>query len=292
MQLNVDLNNSRVQVKDIITFAPMLASQPAFANRSAIWQMNGRITGSVANMNIQTFQLRAFSNTVVDVRGRLSGLPDANKVGGNLVIKKIQTNRTDISALAPKGSIPSNVTLPDAINLNGNISGNMQDARADLNLATNLGNASVKGTIKNATDTINAQYDAKVVATNLDLGTILQNDSMYGPVSATVVAKGKGFTPKAADADVNAVINSAVLNRYTYKDVKLSATLADQQAKFAFNINDPNITIDLDGTGDLSGEFPAVAINATIDSVNTKPLNFTPDVLIYKGTITADFKKY
>ena len=290
MQLNVDLNNSRVQVKDIITFAPMLASQPAFANRSAIWQMNGRITGSVANMNIQTFQLRAFSNTVVDVRGRLSGLPDANKVGGNLVIKKIQTNRTDISALAPKGSIPSNVTLPDAINLNGNISGNMQDARADLNLATNLGNASVKGTIKNATDTINAQYDAKVVATNLDLGTILQNDSMFGPVSATVVAKGKGFTPKAADADVNAVINSAVLNRYTYKDVKLSATLADQQAKFAFNINDPNITIDLDGTGDLSGEFPAVAINATIDSVNTKPLNFTPDVLIYKGTITADFK--
>jgi translocation and assembly module TamB len=118
----------------------------------------------------------------------------------------------------------------------------------------------------------------------------LQNDSMYGPVSATIVAKGKGFTQKAAYANVDAVINSAALNRYTYKDVKLTANLAEQKAEFTFNVNDPNITVDLSGTGDLSGKFPAVAIKATIDSINTKPLNFTPDILMYKGTVTADFK--
>ena len=290
MQLNVNLNNSRVQVKDIITFAPMLSSQPAFANRSAIWQMNGRITGSVSNMNIQALQLRALKNTIVDVRGRLSGLPDANKVAGDLVINRIQTSRSDVNMIVPKGTIPSNITLPESINLNGTVSGSMQDARADLDLTTDLGSASVNGSIKNATDTINAKYDAKLVAKNIDLGTIMQNDSMFGPVSATIVAKGRGFTPKAADANLDAIINSVVLNRYTYNNVKLTASIADQKAKFNFNINDPNVTIDLDGTGDLAGKFPAVFINANVDSINTKPLNFTPDVLIYKGTLTADFK--
>ena len=290
MQLNVDLNNSRVQVKDILTFAPQLASQPAFANRSATWRMNGRITGSVSDMNIHTLQFQAFSNTIVDVRGRISGLPDAKKIGGDLVINKLQTNRTDINSLVPKGTIPSNITLPESLNLNGNISGNMKDAKANLNLTTNLGNASLNGTIKNATDTINAQYDAKIITNNLDFGTIMQNDSMYGPVSATIVAKGRGFTPKAANANIDAVINSAVFNRYTYRDVKFTAKLADQNATYAFNVNDPNITINLDGTSNFSGKFPAIAIKATVDSINTKPLNFTPDVLMYKGTIVADFK--
>jgi translocation and assembly module TamB len=290
MQLNLDLNHSRVQVKDIVTFAPMLASQPAFANPSATWQMNGRITGSVANMNIQTLQLYALTNTIVDIRGRISGLPDVKKVGGDLVINRIQTNRTDINSLVPKGTIPSNITLPESFNLNGNVSGSIQDAKANLNLATNLGSASLNGTIKNATDTINAQYDVKVAAKNLDLGTIMQNDSMYGPVSATIAAKGKGFSLKAANADIDAVITSAVFNRYTYNNVKIKANLADHLAKFSFNVNDPNITIDLNGTGDVSGEFPAIAINATIDSINTRPLHFTPDSLMYKGTITADFK--
>jgi hypothetical protein len=289
LQLNIDLNDCKVQVKDIITFAPMLASQPAFANREATLSLNGRLTGSVADMNIQQFQLRAFSNTVIDVKGRIAGLPDANKVSGDLVINKIQTNKSDIQLLAPKGSLPSNITLPQSVNLNGHIAGNMKDAKGNLNLATDLGNASVDGRISNPTDKKIASYDATLVARGLNLGVIMQNDTMFGPVTATISAKGKGFDPKYANANINATINSAVLNRYTYKDVKLHADMANQHANFTFNVNDPNIAVDLDGNGDLSGKFPALAINAVIDSINTQSLHFTPDLLVYKGNIKANF---
>ncbi|HUQ66111.1 MAG TPA: hypothetical protein VM101_08150, partial [Flavitalea sp.] len=290
LQLNVDMNNSRVQVKDLITFAPMLAMQPAFADKSSTLYLNGRITGSVADMNIKTLQLRGFRNTIVDVRGKISGLPDVKKVNGDLVINQIHTSRSDIQLLAPKGSLPSNITIPETINLTGSVAGNMHDARADLNLSTSLGTVLLNGSIKNATDSINALYDAKLIATNLNLGAIMQNDSMFGPLTATIIAKGKGFTPKVATADVDATINSAVLNRYTYKDVKLTGKLQNQRAIFAFNVKDPNITIDLKGNSDLSGKFPSLALNAVIDSINTQPLHFTADTLVYKGTIKADFK--
>lgn len=290
LQLNVDLNNSKVQVKDILTFAPTLAQQPAFADADATWLLNGRVDGSVSNLNIPALQLRAFSGTVVDVRGRIGGLPDANKVNGNLTINKIQTNARDLKMFVPKGTLPSNITLPETFALNGKVAGSMQNAKATLNLATDLGALAVDGSIKNATDKNKAAYDAIVNARNLRLGTIMQNDSMFGDLTATIKASGRGFDQKTAAAKVNAVINSATLNRYTYKDVNIKADLARQVANFGLDIKDPNLTIDLKGRGDISGKFPAIAFTADIDSINTKPLNFTPDTLVYKGTITADFK--
>ena len=209
---------------------------------------------------------------------------------GDLVINKIQTSGADIRLLAPKGSLPTNITLPESFNLTGSIAGSMQSARANLNLGTNLGSVAVNGAIKNATDSIRAEYDATVKAQNLQLGKIMQNDTMFGNVTATIKASGKGFAQKTAAANVDALINSATLNKYTYNDVALKAKLANQAAIFSLNINDPNLTIDVKGNGDISGTFPAIAFNAVIDSINAKALNFTPDTLIYKGTITADFK--
>jgi hypothetical protein len=289
MQLDVDVNRSRVQVKDILTFVPTLASQPMFADPSATMLLHGNITGSVADMNVRTLQLQALNNTQVNVRGRIAGLPDAKKVSGNLVIEKMQTSRRDIEMLAPKGSLPANIQLPQTLSLNGSIAGSMQQAKANLKLITDLGNVAVNGTAANVTDSIRARYDATVTATNLQLGTIMKNDTMYGPLTATITAKGTGYAPKYAAANVNANINSVFFNRYDYKDVKLTGDLESQKANFAFNVNDPNITVDLNGNADISGKFPAVVVNATIDSINTMPLHFTADTLMYKGTIAANF---
>ncbi|MBL7700403.1 MAG: translocation/assembly module TamB domain-containing protein [Chitinophagaceae bacterium] len=290
MQLNVDLDNSKIQVKDLLTFAPMLAEQPAFSNPEATWTVNGEVNGSVANMNIGTLQLSAFNNTVVDIKGKIAGLPDGNKVAGNLSINKIQTSGRDLRMFIPKGALPSTITLPEVFNLSGTVAGSMRDAKGKLNLSTDLGNVAVDGSIKNATDKNNADYNATVNTRNVKLGTIMQNDSMFGDLTATVKASGKGFDQKTAAANINAVINSVVYNRYTYKDINFKGDLANQVANFALNIKDPNLTIDLDGESDISGEFPTIALNAVIDSINTKPLNLTPDTIIYKGTITADFK--
>ena len=289
MQLDVDITDSKIQVKDILTFMPDLAAQPALADPSSVLTLTGKITGRVSNMNIHTLQMQALNNTSLNVHGTVAGLPEANKVSGNLVIEKIQTSRGDIEKLAPKGSLPDSITLPQTFLLRGTIAGSMQQARANLNLNTDLGNVAVKGTAANVTDSLRATYDATITASNLQLGTIMQNDSMFGPVTATIAAKGKGFVPKSATANVNAVVNSAVLNRYQYKDARITASLASQKAEFAFNIKDPNITIDLDGKADIAGKFPALSLTAVIDSINTMPLHFTADTMMYKGTIAANF---
>jgi translocation and assembly module TamB len=289
LRMNIDINDSRIQVRDILTFAPDMANQPALQDPSSVIFLTGNIQGSVANMDIETFRLRAFNNTNVALSGKVSGLPDANNVSGDLVIGHIETSRRDIQMLAPKGTLPTNITLPQTIRLSGRLAGSMQSARARINLASDLGNASFNGVISNAADKQRAAYDATLVAQNLQLGVIMQNDTMFGPLTATIAAKGRGFDPKSLNSTVNATINSAVLNKYEYKNVKLNGTMANQRARFDLNINDPNITVALHGNSDLSGKFPSVVLNAVIDSINTRPLNFTADTLMFKGTIAADF---
>jgi translocation and assembly module TamB len=289
LKMDIDLNQSRIQVKDILTFAPFLATQPALSNPAATWLLDGNIKGSVANMDIRKLQLRAFSNTSLDMHGTIAGLPDAKKLRGNLVINSFRTSRKDIQLLAPKGSLPTSITIPETMNLRGTVSGSMNDAHADLDLTSNLGSASVKGSVSNPTDKQRAKYNATLTARQLDLGKILKNDTMYGPVSATLTAAGTGLDQKTANAKVTGLITSAMLNRYVYKNVKFDGQIANQHAAFAMNVKDPNIAITMNGKADLSKKYPALSVNAMIDSIKTFPLHFTSDSIEYRGNIAADF---
>src|SRR5438045_2016042 len=51
MLLNLDIQSSSVQVKDILTFAPALRTLPAFANTNQIWDLNGRLLGHLYDLH-------------------------------------------------------------------------------------------------------------------------------------------------------------------------------------------------------------------------------------------------
>src|SRR5690606_17493066 len=124
----------------------------------------------------QRLQLRAFNNTRIDLHGKITGLPDTDRLRGNLVLGTLQTSRRHILLLSPAGSIPPSITVPEKIALRGSVSGSVASASANLQLLTSLGNAAVKGTASRITDQSRARYDATLTTDRLDLGAILQND--------------------------------------------------------------------------------------------------------------------
>jgi len=289
LQLDIDLADTRIQVKDILVFAPDLRIQPAFANANAVWRANGNITGSIANLNFHPFQLSGLQKTRIDISGNISGLPDINQTRGNLVIRTLQTGRRDIMLLSPKGSIPATITIPENINIHGNLKGGVIALNTNLQINTSLGNASVNGTLQNLMSPANLEYNVKVGARNIALGTILQNDTSFGAFSADLSASGKGTDPKTAYAKFDGKIHSAFLNKYNYKNVNLNGTLANQRATANIDINDPNIDLTLKGSTDLSSKYPSIHVDAFVDSLKTKPLQLTPQSVYYHGRITADF---
>jgi translocation and assembly module TamB len=289
MRMDIDLDNSRIQTKDILTFAPQLRAQPAFRNPSAVWHINSRITGSVARMQIHELQFRGLQNTRIDLKGTIGGLPDVNKLNTSLTISNFTTTKSDVESLVPKNTIPATITLPDRMDMNGTVAGNMASMRTDLDIRTNLGSASVDGTFGNLTTPANFQYNTVLSTRSLNLGKILQNEQSFGTVTANFTAVGKGTDPKTATATIKGVIQSAVLNNYNYTNVRLDASLAGQQMVADLNVNDPNIHLALNAKSDLSAEFPTMQLSASIDSIKTLPLHLTPNAIVYRGNITGDF---
>lgn len=289
MQLDLDLDNSRILVKDILTFVPSLQAQPALADPNATWYINSDIKGRVADMQINTLQVRGLSDTRVDMSGRLSGLPDINKFNADLSIREISSSRRDINMFVPAKSLPQTITLPGRLNISGKIKGSSKDLLTDISLRTDLGDAHVKGSFQQITDSIHARYDAVVETRSLDLGTLLEDKENLGPVTANFKIKGTGFSPSTANATMNGKIQSAVFKKYVYKDLTLNGSIAEQQVKVDAGIVDPNIHFALNATADLSKEYPSVKLNAMIDSIKTLPLHLTSNSIMYRGKIEADF---
>lgn len=287
LQFDVDLENSRLQLKDVLTFVPDLDIPMATAND--IIRLDSRIKGTVNDLQIPVLKLTGLGNTIVDVSGSLKSVQDINNMSADLSVKNLATTRADVYNLLPKGSLPDNITLPATMSLFGNVKGNGGKLNTDLRLQTSLGNLDVKGYLEQISDPQKAVYDLTLQTQQLDLGTILQNQEMLGPVSLTLTAKGKAYDLRHADATFSGKILDAVVKNYRYKDLIIKGNIAQQQAHLNAAIADSNIHIKLDAVADLTNSFPAIQLNVDIDSIKTQALHLTKDVVIYRGKINADF---
>jgi translocation and assembly module TamB len=289
LTLDVDLEKSKVQVKDMLTFVPSLNSQPAFANPNATLFLDGNIQGSVADMQIKSLTVSGLGNSHMKLSGTIKGLPDAKKIAANLSIKDISTSRKDLLTLLPLNTLPATITLPEKMSLSGNVKGNMENLVTDLQLRTSSGNAAAKGFLQHITNANTASYDMVVHTQALDLGTILQNKNTLGQVTADFAVKGKGYDPTTANATITAKIKSALIKQYNYNNVAINGRIADQQATLHAAITDPNITIDIDGSADFSTKYPSVQLTGNIDSIKLQALHLTTDQIIYHGKLEGNF---
>ena len=286
--LNINLENSKIAIKDVWTLAPQLKAQTASLSPDATLFVDARITGRVDNMNFQKMILKGLSATDINVNGIVKGLPNADALYTDLNINKFQTSRRDIVSLLPPNTLPQNISLPTALSASGKVKGGMKDLYANLSLKSSSGNASVDGTLQNITDKIKAKYDIVLHTAGLQLGSIMKNPKL-GSMTGNFKVKGSGLDPKTANATFSAVIPTVVLNNYNYHNIQANGNLADKNYKINATVSDSNLTARIDGSGNFSGKYPTLTLKSTIDSIKTLALNLTSNKMIYHGDIDADF---
>ncbi|WP_276483792.1 translocation/assembly module TamB domain-containing protein [Paraflavitalea pollutisoli] len=288
LKLDMDIRDSKVQVKDILTFAPFLAEQPAFANPQATWFINSRLNGSVSDLRIASLRVKGMQQTNLDLAGNIKGLPDMKKLQANLTIRDISSSARDVNSLLPKGTIPNNITIPSQFNLSGKIAGNEKNLQTDLVINTTLGTATLKGNVQNPADSINLGYDLVLTAQSFDLKTLLKQPDL-GLLSLQVKAKGKGRVFKTMQSNIDGLVTVADYKGYRYHDFKLTGEIAQQVFKVNAGIQNEPIHLNIDASGSLAGAYPAVKVVAVVDSIKTAPLHLTTDNIQYRGVIDADF---
>jgi translocation and assembly module TamB len=287
--LDIDLPNSKIQVKDILTFVPSLATQPVFQHPSDTWQINARAKGSLASLRVETLQFSGIQDIKLDFYGVIAYPADMNRISANMDIKNISGSQKALAALLPKGTLPANIAIPARFSLKGKINGGMSDLVPDLILNTSSGTVILKGYVRQYKDPAKANYDLALETRGLDLGYILKDSAQWGPVTAAFTAKGQGLDIAHANAKLNGHIASAIIKKYNYTDFQFDGSIADRQFQLQSSINNEAIHFDLKASGDLQHNFPALKLDWQIDTLDLHALHLVTDTLQFKGNINADF---
>ncbi|HEV8080144.1 MAG TPA: translocation/assembly module TamB domain-containing protein [Chitinophagaceae bacterium] len=286
--LDLDIESSSVQVKDILTFAPALRILPAFTNSNQVWQLNGKVNGPLSNMYFNDLRFKGLSNTTFFVSGTLKGVPEPKKIIADVNFKYLKTGRKDILSLIPKESVPTAFTLPESISAVGRVKASMNDLVTDVTISTSLGSAKLKGSLVNYSNPKLAKYDYIVNTNRIDLGTIMKDKATYGILAGNFRIKGTGYDPNTANAKASGVINSITYNKYTYKNIKFDGSIARGAYTVNADVNDPNIDLSVVANGVFNGKYPSIRFTADIDSLKTRALHLTPQTVFFHGKIEGD----
>lgn len=286
--LYIDLQSSKIMMKDLWTFAPQLKASNSSLSPNSTLYLDARVTGKVGELKLHKLLLRGLTATDINVTGTIKGLPNPKKTYVNLNILKFQSSRRDLLSFLPQTAFPQNITLPVSFAATGFIKGDMNNLYSDLAVNSTLGGAKVKGTLINISNKNQAHYDVVLNARALQLGTILQNPKL-GLLTGDIKIKGTGYDPQTANATFSAIIPIVTFNNYSYKNIKANGSIADKNYTLKANVHDPNLDATVAANGIFSGKYPTIDLSAIVDSIKTRPLHFTPQPLKYHGRIKANF---
>ncbi|KFF06546.1 translocation/assembly module TamB domain-containing protein [Flavobacterium reichenbachii] len=287
LALDANLNQSKIGFKDIILFVPNLQNQNPFkSNPNAIVYLDTRISGKVKDLNISQFEMSGIGATKVSLSGKIKGLPDAKKSYFDLNIKKLSSTSKDINTFVPAGTIPKNIQLPSQINVTGKFKGSLQNFKTNLALNSSFGNAKIDGMFDQRVKKREI-YDASVYLLDFDLGRLIKNDSI-GKITLKAKVKGKGLDPKTADAAIDGLVQKAVFNRYTYRDLALKGNIENGSFAVKSGMKDPNLNFDLVASGDTKDKYPTVKLKLNLDIADLEKLHLHAGPMKLRGNVDAD----
>jgi hypothetical protein len=290
VEMKVNIDRSVVGIKDILLFAPQLRNQPLFRKfGNDRLNLSASVTGRMNALRIAKLQASGLGNTVVDLNGRVNGLPDANKLNYDLNIRRVSSNKALIASLLP-ATVLRQINPPNTFTISGKLAGNTTTYNTDLLAATSDGNAKIKGTLSMARKG-GEKYDMAIRMDKLNIGKIIRKDSLLGRITANVTVKGQGFNPKYMNAMLKGDIVSAGFMGYNYNSIHFNGNIANQQADLDLVSNDPNLAITLDGHASFKNKYPAIVAKLVIDSSDLQALKLSKDEMRIRGVIDANIEE-
>ncbi|WPU95871.1 translocation/assembly module TamB domain-containing protein [Mucilaginibacter sabulilitoris] len=287
--INANLDGSRLGLKDVLLLMPTMATMEPFkSSPGTVFKINGKVRGQVNNLEIPNLEVTGLSSTHIKASAKMKGLPDVNKAYFDINIADFTTSRTDIAKLAPAGSIPPNVSIPEKMNLKGTFKGGMTDFDTKMGLRSSYGTVDLIAAMKNGKHKGAERYTASIKANDLNVGALTKQPQMVGKITMSADLKGVSLDPKKASIRFNGNLKKAYVKGYTYQNLVMKGTSSNGNYTILARMKDPNINFNVDAKANLNKKYPSVNGTLLIDSINLQKLNFVKDDMRFHGKLIAN----
>ncbi len=282
--LNLNMQNVSINNSDITYFDQTLANQPFFKNADNITSLSGIIKGPVNDLKGENIIIKTGTGTTLKTDFNISGLPLVESTHFNFPDLIINSGRYDIEMMAG-ASIPKNIRIPENLSLSVSFNGQIRAFESTFSLDCSYGNVKIFAAISK-----NENFKARVNVSGFDLGTLMGDNSMYGPVTLSAVANGHGLNTDSVEADISAVLSEAYLNKYVYHNLSMDGKIRGQEFKGKISLDDENAVFDFDGLVNLNPKNKNYAFKLSVKRANLQKLNITHDDIRISLNAFADLK--
>jgi hypothetical protein len=284
MVINANMRNVIFRNSDIVYFSPDLIKQDFFKNTKNITSVSGVVNGPINNLYGKNLLVRTGFNTVVKTDFNIAGLPNILTAYYNFPNLKIISGNKDISMMTG-ALIPKSIELPENLNMDIIFKGKIKAFESTIALKSSYGSADVFATIDK-----NENFSSKVAISNFNLGVLLKDTAMFGPVTLTANANGHGLDIKTITAKIKVDASQIYLNKYAYHNLKVNGAITGMQFEGKINLKDENAVFDFDGLVNLNPNEEKYKFQFNLQGADLKKLHLSKDDLKIGLIAVSDLK--
>ncbi|MEI6348707.1 MAG: translocation/assembly module TamB domain-containing protein [Bacteroidota bacterium] len=269
--LTANLRKVNLKNSDITYFSQTLLKQTFFKNPSNITAVSGVIQGPINHLYGKNFAVKTGTNTILETDFTIIGLPNIKTATFDFPNLRIISGSQDLKIMAGN-VIPKTIALPNEISIQMMFKGQFKSFKTILGMNTSFGEANLVATIDKKEN-----FSAKLNITRFDLGSLMKNQKMYGPVSLTAETSGHGLDKKTITASVKADVSEIYLNQYTYHRLNVDGNIVGQQFAGKINLRDENAVFDFDGLVNITPNQERYKFRLDVQGADLKRLNVTKE---------------
>jgi len=282
--INADIQNSRIRNSDITYFYSKLDTLAFFKNSLNYTTLSGSIRGTMGNLIGKDMVIKTGDKTVLNTDFTIAGLPDIKSAQFSFPNLTLKSGRNDLEMMAGP-MIPKNIILPEDLNLNIFLKGQLKAFESTVALNCSYGSTHLTARIDQ-----NENFRGQLEIVNFDLGRLLNKKEMFGPVSLIAETSGHGTSKTTIEAKINADVTQLYLNKYTYHHLNLNGVVSGQQFEGKINLDDENAMFDFNGLISMVPNQERYSFRLNVPGVNLNKLNFTKGDIRIGLTAVADLK--
>ena len=278
-QVTLDGNFDKAQLSsdDIAYFAPALKDL-----KKSI-KIDGRIRGTVDDLQAKNLVVEAGNNTYLKGNIRITGLPNIDKTYIDFDANNFRTTYNDVVAIIPqvKKISQPRLDLLQYIRFTGNFTGFINDFVTYGTIETNLGTVVSDVNMKFPSKG-NTSYSGNIQTRDFELGKFIETPEI-GKISFKGKINGNGIQAGTLAAVLDGDVENIEFKDYTYHNISVKGTIAKKLFNGELISNDPNLDAQLNGLVDFSKKIPKFDFNASISKADLKKINLAKDNIEFAG---------
>jgi hypothetical protein len=284
VNITLDMKSLIVSNSDIVYFIPKLSGNEFFKNGTNISTLSGTVKGRFNNLNGHNIVLTTATGTRIITDFTVAGLPDIKTASWSLPKLELRTGRQDVEMIAGE-SIPSKIELPENIEAEIVFNGNLRAFESSVSLTSSFGSAKIAASVDEYEN-----FLGKAIIEEFNLGRLLRDTAMLGPVSLTAETRGHGFDKTRFNAEINTEVSRIRINKYTYHKLHADGNISGRKFEGRVTLNDENAMLDFNGLMNFSRSGPAYKFLLKIIGVDLKKLGLTKDDIRLSLALISDLR--